>query len=72
MVADINLTDSLNLWDRIHIKGDTTNFEFVVGSMQINNVSVKKAKTGDLVRVTVPDRVRGGDTIYKVLPMIAY
>lgn len=72
VVAGINLTDSLSLWDRIHIKGATTDFELVVDSMQINNVNVNKAKAGDLVEVKVPDRVRAGDIVYKVLPMIVY
>ena len=44
MVISINLTDSLNLGDRIHIKGDTTDFEFVVDSMEMNNVEVRRPK----------------------------
>ena len=72
MVISINLTDSLSLGDRIHIKGDTTDFEFVVDSMEMNNVGVKKAKAGDIVRARVPNRARKGDTLYKVLLMIVY
>ena len=35
--------------------------------MQINNVNVTEAKAGDSVGIKVPDRVRRGDTIYKVI-----
>jgi len=39
----------------------------VVNSMQINNVDVKEGKPGDAVGVKVPDRVRRGDRVYKVV-----
>jgi peptide subunit release factor RF-3 len=35
--------------------------------MQINNVPVEEAKAGDSVGVKVPERVRHGDTVYKVV-----
>ena len=67
VVAGIDLTAPLQVGDRIHIKGFTTDMELVVESMQINNVDVKQAKPGDPVGVKVPDRVRKGDRIYKVI-----
>lgn len=66
VVAGIELTATLKLGDKIHIKGHTTDLELVVGSMQIDNVPVSKAKAGDSVGIKVTDRVRGGDIIYKV------
>ena len=66
MVAGIDLTASLKLGDRIHIKGHTTDLELTVDSMQINNLDVKEAKDGDAVGVKVSDRVRRGDRAYKV------
>ena len=66
VVAGIELTATLKLGDKIHIKGHTTDMEFTVDSMQINNVDVKEAKAGDSVGIKVSERVRGGDTIYKV------
>ncbi len=66
VVAGIELTAALSLGDKIHIKGHTTDLEFTVDSMQIDNASVEKARSGDSVGIKVNDRVRRGDTVYKV------
>ena len=66
VVAGIELTATLKVGDKIHIKGYTTDMEFVVDSMEINNVRVAQAKAGDSVGVKVSERVRRGDTVYKV------
>jgi len=66
VVAGIELTGTLKLGDKIHIKGHTTDMEFTVDSMQINNANVEEAKAGDSVGIKVSERVRRGDTIYKV------
>jgi translation initiation factor IF-2 len=67
VVAGIELTAPLKLGYKIHIKGHTTDLELTVDSMQINNVDVKEAKAGDSVGIKVSERVRGGDTICKVI-----
>ena len=66
VVAGIELTTTLKVGDRIHIKGHTTDIEFTVDSMQINNVDVEQAKAGDAIGIKVSERVRRGDTVYKV------
>ncbi len=66
VVAGIELTATLKVGEKLHIKGHTTDLEFTVDSMQINNVDVNEAKAGDSVGIKVADRVRRGDTIYKV------
>ena len=66
VVAGIELTATLKLGDKIHIKGHTTDIELIVDSMQINNVDVKQAKAGDTIGVKVSERVRRGDIVYKV------
>ena len=66
VVAGIELTAPLRLGDKIHIKGHTTDLEFIVDSMEINNVAVKEAKAGDAVGVKISERVRRGDIVYKV------
>jgi selenocysteine-specific translation elongation factor len=68
VVAGIQLTAPLKVGDKIHIKGYTTEMEVAIESMQINNVNVTEAKAGESVGVKVKDRVRRGDTVYKVIP----
>jgi len=66
VVAGITLTNKMRVGDRIRIKGHTTDLEFVVDSIQIDNVDVSEGKVGDEVGIKVPDRVRPGDVAYKV------
>ena len=66
VVAGIELTAPLSVGDKIRIKGHTTDLELTVDSMQINNANVEQAKSGDSIGVKVPDRVRAGDSVYKI------
>ncbi len=66
VVAGIELITTLEVGDKIHIKGHTTDLEFTVDSMQINNADVEQAKAGDSVGIKVSERVRRGDIVYKV------
>ena len=66
VVAGIELIGTLRLGDKVHIKGHTTDLEFTVESMQINNIDVNEGKAGDSIGVKVSERVRRGDVIYKV------
>ncbi len=66
VVAGIDLTASIKVGDKLHIDGHTTDLEFVVQSMQIDNTDVQEGKTGDSIGIKVPDRVRRGDKVYKV------
>jgi len=66
VVAGIELTGTLKVGDKIHVQGHTTDIEMVVTSMQIDNKDVTSAKKGDSVGIKVPERVRPGDTVYKV------
>jgi selenocysteine-specific translation elongation factor len=66
VVAGIELTAPLKVGDKIHIVGHTTNLEMDVESMQINNVNLQQAKAGDVIGIKVKDRVRKGDTVFKV------
>jgi len=67
VVAAIELTGALKLGDKIHIKGHTTDLGLDVESMQIDNVPVEEGKAGDSVGVKVPERVRKGDVVYKIV-----
>lgn len=66
VVAGIDIKGPLKVGDKIHIQGHTTDIEFVVESMQIDNVDVTEAKPGDQVGIKVTDRVRRGDIVSKV------
>jgi len=66
VVAGVELSSTLKIGDKIHIKGATTDMELVVESMQIDRVDITTAKQGDLIGIKVPQRVRRGDKVYKV------
>jgi selenocysteine-specific translation elongation factor len=66
VVAGIELTAPLKVGDKLHITGHTTDMEITVESMQINNINVQEANPGDAVGIKVSDRVRRGDTVFKV------
>jgi selenocysteine-specific translation elongation factor len=66
VVAGIELTAPLKVGDTIHIVGHTTDMEMTVESMQVNNVNIQEAKSGDIIGIKVKDRVRKGDTVFKV------
>ena len=68
VVAGIDLTAPVKIGDKLHIKGHTTDIEVTIESMQIHNVNVTEAKSGDSIGVKVPDRVRPGDRVYKITP----
>ena len=65
-VAGIDLTGRLKVDDTIHIQGHTTDLQQAVDSMQIEHEDVQEAKAGDAIGIKVPDRCRGGDSVYKV------
>lgn len=67
-VAAIEIEEEgLKIGDTIHIKGHTTDITQQVTSMQIEKQPIQEAKPGDAVGVKVDDRVRRGDTVYKVI-----
>ena len=66
VVAGIELTAPVKVGDRISIAGHTTNLEFAIESMQVQNSSVEEGKPGDSIGIKVPDRVREGDGVYRI------
>jgi len=66
-VAVIELTDELKVGDTIHIKGATTDFQQSVESMQIEHEPVESAGAGQAIGLKVEERVRKGDTVYKLV-----
>jgi selenocysteine-specific translation elongation factor len=66
VVAGISLHAPIKVGDTIKIKGHTTDLEFALASMQIDNAFVQEAKAGDSIGIKVKERVRKGDSVYKV------
>ena len=68
-VAAINITEgTLKVGDTIHFKGNTSDFQQKVDSMQIEHNEVTEAKPGESVGMKVTDRVRPHDVVYVVTP----
>ena len=67
-VAAVEITDgTVSVGDTLHFLGHTTDFESTVHSMQIEHKFVTEAKKGDAVGVKVPEKVREGDKVYKMV-----
>jgi len=65
-VIALKLQAELAVGDTIHVKGHTTDLTQTVDSIQIEHQDVQTAKAGDSIGIKVKERVRKGDTVYKV------
>lgn len=65
-VAVMELTAPLQLGDKVRITGGTRDFEQTVQSMQIEHQAIEKAEAGQEIALKVDEKVRTGDTVYKV------
>ncbi len=65
-VAVLSLTDTLEIGDKIHILGHTTDFIQNITSMEINHKKVTSVGPGDDVALKVNEPVRVGDAILKI------
>jgi len=65
-VGIIELFDTLNVGDKIKIKGSATDFEQVVDSMQIEHQNIQSAKAGEQVGLKVAGKVKEGDQVFKL------
>jgi len=65
-VGIIDLLDELKINDKIHIKGQTTDFEQVVDSLQIDHEEVSEADAGDSVGIKTIQPVREKDEVFLV------
>ena len=66
-VAGVHLTEPVDVGDRIHILGHTTDFEQTIGVMQIEHQEVRHANAGDDVGIKVIDHVREHDKVYRTI-----
>ncbi len=65
-VGIIELSDTLQVGDRIRIAGGETEFEQTVDSMEIDHKKVDTAKAGDAIGLKVEQKVREGYKVYKL------
>jgi len=66
-VAVVEITKSgLNVGDKLHIKGATSDFEQVIDSMQVDHENVAKAKKGEAVGLKVEQQVKEGDEVFVI------
>ncbi len=66
-VGVLDLTDDLELGDKVHILGHSTDFIQNVTSMEIEHKKVTSVGPGDEVALKVIEPVRKGDRIYKIV-----
>lgn len=64
-VAVVRLTGRLAIGDRVHFKGENTDFQQDVASMQIEHAPVTEGTAGMEVAMKVDGRVRQGDGLYR-------
>ncbi len=62
-VAAIELEDTLEVGDKVKFKGEHTDFEQKIESMEIDREEVEKADQGESVGVKVKERVRPNDEV---------
>lgn len=65
-VAVIDLVDSLQVGDRVHFFGRSTDFKQEIASMQIEHEAIVEAGKGQEVAVKVDRRVRNHDKVFKI------
>ncbi len=65
-VAALELKGKIKIGDKIHIKGNTTDFTQKIESMQIDRKDVREGKKGDNIGLKVSERVRPNDKVFLV------
>jgi putative protease len=65
-VAVLELSESIRVGDRLHFLGKHTDFPQQVGSMQVDHEPVEQADKGNEVAIKVDQRVRRGDSIFRL------
>lgn len=66
-VAVVDLDKDLALGDTLHFLGSSTDFRQSVDSMQIEHDAVESAAAGTEVAIKVKQRVRAGDSVFRLI-----
>ncbi len=64
-VASVSLTAPLDVGDRIHVLGHTTDLIETIASMEIDHAAVTRAEPGDDVAISVAGHVREHDRVFR-------
>lgn len=67
-VAVLNLSKDLKVGENVHFLGRNTDFQQEILSMQVDHVEVTEVSAGDDVAVKVTQRVRKGDSVFRLTP----
>jgi translation elongation factor EF-1alpha len=67
MVGVVQLRADLKLGEQVRFKGAHTDFVQRVESMQIEHENIEQASAGSEVAMKVDQRVRGGDSVYRMV-----
>jgi selenocysteine-specific translation elongation factor len=65
-VAVLNLSKDLKVGDNVHFLGSNTDFQQEIQSMQVEHQDVTEVSAGDDVAVKVTQRVRKGDSVFRL------
>jgi selenocysteine-specific translation elongation factor len=66
-VVVVELSDEINVGDRIRVEGATTSFEQIVESMEIDNKKMETATNGQAIGMKINEKVRPHDNVYKIM-----
>ena len=66
-VAVADLKSDLQIGDMVHFLGPHTDFRQKITSMQIEHEPVSEVKAGQEVAIKVDQRVRRGDSVFKLM-----
>ena len=65
-VIIVTVQAPLKVGDKIMVEGKTTHLEQVVDSMQIEHINIQKAEPGQSIGLKAVDKVKEGDTVFKL------
>jgi putative protease len=65
-VAVLRLNQTLKVGDSVHFLGHSTDFQQEIASMQVEHAGVTEGKAGTEVAVKVKQRVRSGDSVFRI------
>jgi len=63
-VGILELSSALQVGDTIHVLGNSTDFEQIIDSIQVEHQNIDKAKKGDIVGIKLSEKAKVGDKIY--------